>query len=179
MKARTSRTQAAGGAPSPSPGQERAHGLMSEAECGSAPRYFSATIPGDPVPWRAPNTTRTGHSYPNKRQERWREGAVLLLRSAWGGRAPMEGPLRLSLLSIKRRPRELSRAKDPAGRIWCPTTPDLTNVQKHVEDALQEAGVIRNDKEVCNVAAFSLYGGKGEEPSVEVIVEPLAPLETA
>jgi Holliday junction resolvase RusA-like endonuclease len=52
--------------------------------------------------------------------------------------------------------------------MWRPTKPDGDNVLKAVADALQDAGVVTDDKVIVTATVESLYAAKGEGPSVEV-----------
>jgi Holliday junction resolvase RusA-like endonuclease len=131
---------------------------------------FTVTIPGNPVPWSAPTVTRRG-GFSAPKMRRWSRSAVVLIRAAWGGRPAIDGPAILRIVAVKARPKRLLRRKDPDGRIPCPDWPDATNIQKLTEDAVQAAGVVTDDKRFVAVSTWTLYAAKGEEPSVQILVE--------
>ncbi len=92
-------------------------------------------VEGRPVPWKAPTTTRTGHSFKDKRMVAWQEQVREAARAAMGDRVPYSHPVLLKCLF----------AFEPHNRSQ---TPDLSNLVKCCEDALQKI-VITNDRNVA------------------------------
>lgn len=141
-----------------------------------------ATIPGAPVGKGRPRlTTRGGfaRAYTPKPTLTWEAGAAMVLRSAWG-KAPHDGPVRVTVDAVASRPKAMlpremggSAPKSrppPVGRCWRTTKPDVDNVAKATLDALVQAGVIRDDVQVVELVARSLYAALDEGPCVEVTV---------
>lgn len=80
-------------------------------------------------------------------------------------------PVMITVLAIKTRPKRLYRKKDIEGLVWRPHKPDGSNTLKAVEDALQNAGVIRNDIQVVHSKTLNLFTEKNGPPRVEVWLE--------
>jgi Holliday junction resolvase RusA-like endonuclease len=104
-------------------------------------------IDGRPVPWKAPTTTRTGHSFKDKRLVAWQkrvaDEAAEVMRVL--GRDPYAGPVSLSMcFELKRK----------AGRA-----PDTSNLGKAAEDALQGV-VIVNDTQVGFIESKRIIGDR-------------------
>lgn len=127
-------------------------------------------IPGNPVGAGRPRVTRFGTFYP-KSTKLWIKTATPLIRAAWRG-APMEAPLAVDVVGVKKRPRWLCAKKYPDGRILRCVKPDDDNVRKIALDVLTKAGVYKDD---CYVAAPGPDGGaffaaRDEVPGVEIVV---------
>lgn len=104
-------------------------------------RFF---VEGEATPWRAPTVTRGGNAYSPAHVRAWQRAVAVHARLAMGGRPPHEGPVLLRL-RFARRPVKGS----PDGSWWA-ARPDLTNLQKCLEDAL--AGVcFADDRQVVRV----------------------------
>lgn len=84
---------------------------------------------------------------------------------------PLEGPVRVTLTFLMKRPQRLMRKKDPAGRVWHTAKPDFDNAAKAVADALTDAGWFRDDAILCDVRVLKQYHAKGEKPGAIIVVE--------
>jgi len=100
----------------------------------------------------------------------WEARAAGDLADAFDGET-ITAPVRVEVLAVKARPQRLSRRKDPNGLIWRAAKPDADNVAKAVLDALEKSGVIRNDIQVVELVARSVYAERDGEPRVEVSVD--------
>ncbi|HJW76560.1 MAG TPA: RusA family crossover junction endodeoxyribonuclease, partial [Thermoleophilia bacterium] len=100
----------------------------------------------------------------------WEAAAAAELRAAWAGKPPIERPVHLLVRAVARRPKRLMRQRDSAGRLWRGVRPDADNVLKAVADAMQLAGVVRDDALIVRVEAESLYTAKHESPRVEIVL---------
>ena len=113
----------------------------------------------DPVPWSAPHVSRFGGAKPNVRLVAWQDKIRDAAREAFGPYGPWTGPIGLTAHFF------ISRAapKDKYGSMAIPSfewdevysrhamtskPPDLTNLIKAAEDALEEI-VYVNDAQVC------------------------------
>jgi len=145
---------------------------------------FELTIPGPPVGKGSVRVARAGNRrYYPKTTTQWMANATDLMRFAHTG-PPMSGPLSLSLVIIKRRPKTRPACVSwPGARenwkeggllMWCPSTPDASNVVKAVEDCLTKAGVIEDDRFICRLTVGKYYAAKGAEPCVKVLVRGIA-----
>lgn len=135
---------------------------------------LKVTIPGQPVGKGRPRlTTRGGfaRAFTPAKTRAWETMAAALIRAApapWN--LPTDKPVRVLVEAVGQRPKTLLRKKDPEGRLWRPTKPDIDNVGKAVMDALVLAGFLKDDVQVVELTARSLYAAKGEEPHVEMTV---------
>jgi len=151
-------------------------------------------IPGKPVRWHQDATVRGNrpHLYLARRPSKskspkehfsdgWRKMAVALIAEQWGGRAPLEGPLRVEAYAVFPRvkaddcPHKRSCSCPPEkkdGRsVWHMKKPDDLNVTKLAEDALPLAGVIPDDCFDQEVFGRKRVAARGEEPHVRIVVE--------
>ena len=100
---------------------------------------LSVTIPVEPVPWTVwPRRGPPPSGF--KRMQQAQQIIQACLRSAWGNRPPLEGPVGLDVLSFRTLPK--SAPKNPEKRrAWeakhIITRPDATNSLKMAEDACQ------------------------------------------
>jgi len=135
-------------------------------------RSITFSIPGPPVGKERARTFRQGGVSITRTPDKTRDYEKLvatLARLFWKG-PPAEGPIRLELVVVKPRPKRLHRKADPDGRIRCLASPDLSNVQKAVEDAMNGI-VYADDAQVCEWSGSKWYAAKGEGPCVVVTVE--------
>ncbi len=134
------------------------------------------TLPGDPHPKGRPRASLRGgnvHMRTPAATKAWEAKAAWLLRSASVGVA-LSGPVRLYVDAIKSRPSGggyPSRQMDPEGLCWRARKPDLDNVVKAVADALEKAGIIRNDSQIADVQCRSLWAPRGAAGCVVVRLE--------
>ena len=131
---------------------------------------FDCLIPGPPIGKGRPRaTTMGGHVrlYTPKRTADWERSSALIMRNAWMS-APRDELCRVSIVAVFPRPKRLLRKKDSEHRLWHGSKPDIDNVCKCALDALVMAGVIRDDTQVVELTARSVYASKSEGPCVEV-----------
>lgn len=119
------------------------------------------TIPGDPVAWARAGAKKGGGYFDTQK------GAKLV--AAWeakqamrecGWTSPQNGALALDLLCVFEPPASWS-AKRKAAALGQPkfTAPDLSNLIKHIEDALNGVAY-RDDAMISRITARKLYGRK-------------------
>ena len=118
---------------------------------GSGDNIVIIELPGRPVPWKAPLGGK--RRYSPARYKAWKTEATLQARLQYGEYAsePMTGPIGLEILVR-----------------WATHEPDLTNVVKGTEDALEAAGVFPNDREVIEQRNYKVWDR--ENPGVTVRV---------
>ena len=135
-------------------------------------RRATFTIQGPPVGKQRARTYRHGKVTRTVTPTKTRDYEALTAQIAaahWQGE-PSTGPIRLTLVVVKARPKRLCRKSDPDGRVRCLATPDLDNVFKSCSDSLN--GIVYvDDAQVVEVAGSKWYAAKGERPRVEVTVE--------
>lgn len=93
----------------------------------------------------------------------WRNAVVYAAREAiaqMGTRTPLLGPLFLSVEFHMPRPKAHYNAKGelkPNAPTYCEPRPDATKLLRSTEDALSDAGVWRDDAQVCEQAVTKRY----------------------
>lgn len=102
----------------------------------------------------------------------WRELVAIRGRLAMGGHPPLEGPLLLAVLFLRPRPGRLLRRSAPPERVWCDVLPDLSNLEKGLEDALRGITYPDDGRIACKRTAKA-YVAACEHPSTEVLVRRL------
>lgn len=142
----------------------------------------SFTVPGDPVPKGRPRVALRGGramAYTPKRTELWESTAAVLIRAQRGPVPPIDGPVKLTVEAVCRRPARLRRKQDDPHRLWRTSRPDIDNVCKAVMDALTLSGALKDDSQVVYLVGLSWYAGKTEGPCVSIQVEPAPGTEPA
>ena len=133
---------------------------------------WSWVIPGEPIGkgrarvFRNVHTGRV-HGVTPERTRDWESKAVEVFACHWDG-PPLDAAVYLDVVAVFSRPKRLMRQRDPSERIPNPCRPDADNCGKAVMDAMQTAGVLRDDSQVCCVTISKAYAAKGEDPRVEV-----------
>jgi Holliday junction resolvase RusA-like endonuclease len=125
-------------------------------------------LAGEPVAQARPRIVRDAGCYYPAKSANYRKWAVLQLRNQLAGRPALLGPVKMGMLVYRVRPKSNKSE-------WPIVKPDLSNYLKMVEDALVDAGVLRDDSQICR------YGDMGKfwvedfscGPGVEVVVEPV------
>jgi len=76
--------------------------------------------------------------------------------------APLTGPLRLDVVVVwPYRKSERASIVKSGREVWHTTKPDRSNVQKTLEDMLQECGYFENDSQLCDGSFSKLWGPVG------------------
>lgn len=131
-------------------------------------------IPGQPIGKGRPRIgTFRGHgrAFTPQKTVRWEDAAVVAIRSAVG--SPMlSSPLRLDIVAVFDRPKRMLAKKWQNRRELHISKPDKDNVEKIVADALQKAGVIRDDCLICDGSTSKRYADRVEAAHVEVLISP-------
>ena len=96
----------------------------------------------------------------------------LAFQKAYQG-APMEGPIVFRALFLMPRPGRLLKKKSPQGRIPHTTSPDKSNLEKGLEDALKGLAWV-DDCQVFDGRSKKMYVAIGEQPGCYVEIEQLA-----
>ena len=125
-------------------------------------------IMGDPVGKGRPRFCRkTGVAYTPSRTRNWEGIAREVFACKWDG-APSESAAQLDVTAVFARPKRLMREKDSNERLPYLSRPDGDNCLKAVADALEAAGVLRNDSQIVHATVTKQYAAKNEGPRVEV-----------
>lgn len=138
---------------------------------------WGAVVPGDPVGKGRPRaSTRGGHVrlYTPPRTAHWEGVASTVFHSSWG-RAPLDCPVEVRVLALFRRPKRLVWKRRPMVRLPYVSKPDASNVLKAAEDALEKAGVLRDDCLIYKASIVCFYCSGEEAPQVSVTLKWYSP----
>lgn len=132
-------------------------------------------IPGPPMAWARPKAQRHAAGirfYEDGKRTSYRNLCAVLMKQAMGGRAPLDGALRLTLEAVfpcpaARRLKRSLRPTEPHAK-----KPDGSNLQKLVEDAGN--GILwLDDSQIAEWSGRKRVGAQGEAPCVLLTVESL------
>jgi Holliday junction resolvase RusA-like endonuclease len=84
---------------------------------------------------------------------------------------PLEGPIKLSLCFVMKRPVALNGKKFNQGRIPADKRPDCDNMAKCTTDAL--LGFFVDDAQITELNVSKWYAAKAETPRIEVSIQPI------
>lgn len=143
--------------------------LSSASVDAAQPAAVAFVIPGDPVPFARAGANGAQRFTP-KRQRDFMALASLAAHQAMAGRVPLDGPVELCVEAIYLAPKGWSRKKRAAA-LYKTSRPDLSNIEKLVEDSLNgivfidDSQVVRRGPECCK-----RYGERAE---TRITVRPL------
>jgi len=129
-------------------------------------------VPGTPAGQGAHRVSSAGRIYEVTKNHRpWREAIIYAAREAFGDRPPITGPVEVAVVFAFTRPRshygsgKNATVLKPTAPLAHVGTPDLDHLQRSIGDALEQAGVVRNDKQIAQWMASKVYA---ERPSATV-----------
>jgi Holliday junction resolvase RusA-like endonuclease len=131
-------------------------------------------LPGTPRGKGRPRHTRAGVTYTPAATRGYEASLAWTAAAAMKGRAPLEGPLRLTVEAHMPIPTSWSGRRQrmaAAGEIKPTTKPDYDNVLKTL-DALNNV-VWRDDSQIIDVRCVKRYS---ERPRLRITVAPLVPV---
>ena len=149
---------------------------------------FALTLPGAPrgkvrhrsaIPWawvikwlREGKTGRKPipQQYSDDKYMAWEDAQARALQRAWAGRPALDEPCHLLLVCFFPRPKSRTRKTLPNPRYPHTAVPDRDNVTKALQDALQKAGVVRNDSRIFDGRTIKWVCAGGEEPRIELVL---------
>ncbi len=147
--------------------------------------YLDITVPGEPVGTAYKAMVRGKHAsiFMPSHLAKAMKDAAMLFRLEWNGDAPLDEPLTIEWQFVVGRPLYLKKKPGPRSdgspprRIPCLTKPDTSNCIKLYEDALKDAGVLRDDCIVVRHVAEKMFVAldPAEQPHVRVVVLPWSP----
>lgn len=118
---------------------------------------------------------KIGH-YTADSTESWEKNAALRFKEAniayfgIGEIRVLPPPLRISVLAVVKRPKSMCKKSDVEGIIWRAAKPDGDNVLKCVGDALNNSGIILDDRHVVDWMVQSAYGPKDSNEEYVIVI---------
>ena len=147
---------------------------------------FACEIPGAPIGKGRPRAASIGghaRMYTPAKTRRWEMGAAAFMAERYDGEAT-DGPLSLEVWAFFPRPKRLdcSHKRQPCAchdrwRARQPHTskPDADNVAKAVCDALEAAGVVKNDATICTLTVRKFYTEHDKPPRLRLLLKETRP----
>lgn len=127
------------------------------------------TIPGEAVPW-ARAGARGAQRFTPPKQRSYAGALKMFCQNAMRGRAPLDGPVELSVLAIYAWPKSMSpRKRALPGAEWKTSRPDVDNLAKIVADALNTVAW-GDDAQVASKHEWKKYG---DVPCLQVRIRSL------
>ena len=134
-------------------------------------KSFQFSIPGQPMGWkRAGKNKWTGATFDPKENQDYKKRVRDYAFEAGIRGEPHAGPVCLTVTAYLQRPKKFFRQKDPDGPIHCTSKPDLDNIVKLIEDAMNKY-VYRDDAQVCYVTLGKFYCEKSGRPRTAISIE--------
>lgn len=141
----------------------------------------SLYIPGDPQPWTAPEFTSNGgaHGHRTEKLQKWYSRVVPILMEQWLPRPPIGHAVSYSVLFVFPRSKIPAPLREtwPKERAWMPTSCDLSNNIKSLEDSLscgrgcKMAGVWVDDVLVVEISsARKVIAAEGEDSGIYITI---------
>lgn len=111
------------------------------------------TVPGKVQPWQRARTNR-GRYYPDPETAAYEELIAFTARAVMVGKAgfPLEGAVSVRFIAYIERPKTVKNRRHPHVK------PDLDNIEKALLDGLTQAGVWKDDAQVCEKTGSKYYG---------------------
>lgn len=117
-------------------------------------------VPGEAVPWARSGGGKSTFRFTPKPQRDYMGVLKFYCQRAMQGRAPLQGPLELSVQAVYLRPKSHTRKRRQAvGAEWKTSKPDADNISKIVKDALNTIAWL-DDQQVAALHVWKQYGEK-------------------
>lgn len=129
------------------------------------------TVPGEPIGKARPRMTRTGIVYTPKKTVNYEVLIRQLFAVKYPQFQPLEGPVRMSVSAWLRIPKTSKKKTDAmeSGEIRPTKKPDMSNILKSVEDALNCVAYL-DDKQIVKIDIEKRYSTR---PRIELMIEDL------
>lgn len=122
-------------------------------------------IPGNPVPWQAPQFSRKG-TYDLKAQDK--VSAIWHIKAQYFQGVPIFAAVEAYFIfympiakSASKKEKEIMRANE----CYHSVKPDVSNLEKLYCDVLEKAGVLHNDSQIRKITAGKYYS---DNPRIEI-----------
>ena len=127
---------------------------------------ISLTIPGPPVGKHRARVCRSGHAFTLAKTVNYEALVKQTFAAKYPDFIPMSGPVRMTLSIWLMESKETQRKLRKGINVYPTIKPDISNVLKIIEDALNGLAYV-DDKQIVWVEVVKAYS---EKPRVEVIV---------
>lgn len=126
-------------------------------------------IPGEPMGKARPRMTRTGFVYTPKKTVNYEILIKELFIIKYPDFQPLEGPVRMSLSAWLKIPKTSKKKVEAmeSGEIRPTKKPDMSNILKSVEDALNNLAY-HDDKQIVELEIEKRYSTR---PRIELVIE--------
>lgn len=122
------------------------------------------TFQGSPVAMGRPRMGKFGTYTPPKSSKYMKDQVAALVDQI---EAPLDGPVKVCVTFVHKRPQRLQKKSSPESRILKTTRPDLDNLVKMVLDILTNSGMWNDDNQVTSLVCEDYFCGKNEEPHTQ------------
>jgi len=130
---------------------------------------YQTTFQGSPVSMGRPRKGRFG-MYTAPKSAKYMKDKVVSLKTELDDKEPMEGPLKVCVTFVHKRPQRLLKKTSPEGRIRKVTKPDIDNLVKMVLDILTHSRIWKDDNQVVKLVCEDWYCSKDEEPHTQIAI---------
>ena len=130
-------------------------------------------IPIVPIAKGRPRATRSGHTYTPTKTRHYEESIRAAWRDKYGDAAPLMGPVNLSVSFSLPRPKSMMWKTKPMHCDFHWRRPDLDNLLKAVNDAL-DGLAWRDDGQITTLTASKWVAAGDEQPHIYIFIEELA-----
>jgi crossover junction endodeoxyribonuclease RusA len=122
---------------------------------------LTVRVPGIPVPQGSLRALGAGRPTVHSNAaalKPWRASVIAHVQEqmAAGGDWPLAGPVSVRLTFVLPRPKSA-----PKSRTWPDRKPDLDKLTRAALDAVEQAGAVQGDAQVCHLEALKAYGVPG------------------
>jgi len=124
------------------------------------------TIPGPPIGKQRARVCRSGHAFTPAKTVNYEALVKQTFAAKYPGFVPMPGPVRMILSIYLMESKETQRKLKRGARLYPTIKPDISNVLKSIEDALNGLAYV-DDKQIISVYAEKKYSLR---PGVEIIL---------
>lgn len=135
------------------------------------------TIPGEPVAKSRPRMTRSGFVYTPKKTLNYETLIKELFIIKYPDFQPLEGPVRMNISAWLKIPKTSKRKTEAmqSGEIRPTKKPDMSNILKSIEDALNNLAY-QDDKQIVKIEIEKRYSTR---PRIELIIEDIDGIEAS
>lgn len=122
-------------------------------------RIIKFEVPGGIVPFARAGGGKTMHRFTPKKQRNYMADIRTICAAAMQGQPPITGPVRLEVIAEYQYPQSWSVKKRFASRGFKTSKPDLGNIEKLVEDAINKIAYV-DDAQIATRLSAKMYNNR-------------------